>query len=354
LIFYLTTKDFTNPMRSFLYTWGKNLSKRITILTYQQAFRKRRFPAGTYIFSDIERLTPIESEKAAQIHQVLHSRWGSRILMLNHPTRSMRRFELLRTLNRVGINIHNAYRLIEGGLPEKYPVFLRGADDHKGASSGLIDSRDKLEREIEAFIRSGKSREDKIIVEFNDTADETGLYRKYSAFFIDGTIIPRHICFSWDWQVKLPDVSSREAIREEVRFIHSNSHAEQLAKIFDAARIHYGRIDYGLRDGRIQVWEINTNPRLASFVSSENPERHDAQVLFTRLLRQAFERIDRRSEAIDGFVENPLFKLMVKQSIVRGAKTIGERIIYSLPLADHHKVAMRSVFVGMKSRFLSR
>jgi hypothetical protein len=31
-------------------------------------------------------------------------------------------------------------------------------------------------------------------------------------------------------------------------------------RIFDRAGITYGRIDYGLLSGRIQVWEINTNP----------------------------------------------------------------------------------------------
>ena len=35
---------------------------------------------------------------------------GSSPILLNHPTRSMKRYELLRALHDVGINSHNAYR----------------------------------------------------------------------------------------------------------------------------------------------------------------------------------------------------------------------------------------------------
>jgi hypothetical protein len=32
--------------------------------------------------------------------------------------------------------------------------------------------------------------------------------------------------------------------------------------MFDLARIEYGRIDYGMLNGRPQLWEINTNPTI--------------------------------------------------------------------------------------------
>ena len=43
----------------------------------------------------------------------------------------------------------------------------------------------------------------------------------------------------------------------------SAAKGKQLREIFDLAQIEYGRIDYGMLDGKVQCWEINTNPGLA-------------------------------------------------------------------------------------------
>jgi hypothetical protein len=45
--------------------------------------------------------------------------------------------------------------------------------------------------------------------------------------------------------------------------LQSNPYAEHLKKVFDAAGIEYGRADFGMYRGRIQVYEINTNPHVA-------------------------------------------------------------------------------------------
>ena len=49
--------------------------------------------------------------------------------------------------------------------------------------------------------------------------------------------------------------------REEIEYLQSNPHAKWLRESLASAKISYGRIDYGLRDSKPQVWEINTNPR---------------------------------------------------------------------------------------------
>ena len=115
LIYYLVTKPFSNTIRSFLATWGKALKPRVRVIHYRKAFRQRQFSPGTYIFSDIERLSVRETEYAASIHHALTARWGNRFTILNHPTRSMKRYELLRALYHAGINSHNAFRLPKDG-----------------------------------------------------------------------------------------------------------------------------------------------------------------------------------------------------------------------------------------------
>ncbi len=123
MVYYLVTKAFSNTIRSFLATWGKSLKSRVRVICYHKAFRQKHIPAGAYIFSDLERLSVYETELAASIYNAITDRWRSSKILLNHPTRSMKRYELLLALHDVGINSHNAYRLTEGRLPAKYPVF---------------------------------------------------------------------------------------------------------------------------------------------------------------------------------------------------------------------------------------
>ncbi|MGR9089760.1 MAG: hypothetical protein ACU85U_04170 [Gammaproteobacteria bacterium] len=43
--------------------------------------------------------------------------------------------------------------------------------------------------------------------------------------------------------------------------------------LFSIANIDYGRIDYSLRAGRIQVFETNTNPVIMHAGAGSNPQR---------------------------------------------------------------------------------
>jgi hypothetical protein len=52
--------------------------------------------------------------------------------------------------------------------------------------------------------------------------------------------------------------------RRGAEYLQAHPHEAELRKIFDLANIEYGRIDYSLLNGKIQVWEINTNPNITS------------------------------------------------------------------------------------------
>jgi hypothetical protein len=337
-------------MRSFLATWGKRLRKKIRVIDYRSAFQQRGYYPGIYVFSDVERLTPREAEWAAAIHNALVARWGENVPILNHPTRSMKRYELLRTLYQSGINSHNVYRVTEGRLPRRYPVFIRSADDHEGAGTALLHSESQLRAAIEAMNVSGVSRDDKIIVEFCDTADPQGIYRKYSAFNVGGTIIPRHICFSRNWQIKQPDLSPPELIGEELDFAVNSPHAEDLNRIFRIAGIRYGRIDYAFQEGRLRVWEINTNPMVAGFISAENPDRHKAHNLFVERLSHAFDQLDEACPALAGTAGNPIRKQILVDGIMRHARYYCDSIIFMLPFSSQRRGILRMKLAGLKNR----
>ncbi len=305
MIYYLVNREYSNTMTSFLSSWGRNLKSIIEVIPYEKIFTRRFLLPGTYIFADIERLNPADAELAAIIWDALRSRWGEEIIILNHPTRSMRRFELLRNLYETGINFHNVYMLTNGEMPERYPVFLRNSNDHGGATSSLLYSLKELKDIIARMDDQGKSREDKLIVEFCNTSDADGLFKKKSSFFINGRIIHRHIFCGKNWQLKKPEIINLPMIKDELAFIESHEHEMALKEIFNLARIDYGRIDYGIKDGKVQVWEINTNPGVAGLVrSSVQDRREEVHRAFVVQVEEAFTHIENIT-GIVGRIENP-------------------------------------------------
>jgi hypothetical protein len=100
-----------------------------------------------------------------------------------------------------------------------------------------------------------------LVVEYCDTADESGVFRKYSSFMVGGTVVPCHIDCSKGWIVKDTDIVNDAVMAQEREYLATNPHRAWLEETFAIANVDYGRIDYSLdRDGRPQVWEINTNP----------------------------------------------------------------------------------------------
>jgi hypothetical protein len=296
MIFYLASHDHRYTMDSFIRSWGKALEDRVGILSYnyllQSMFGGRFFVTpGTYIFSDIERIKPKTAQILAEMWKGISNMMGDGRL-LNHPVRSMKRYELLRTLWEGGTNRFNVYQLDDDVVPERFPVFVRGENDHMGNVTALISTPEDF---FEAKERLGAERDglkDKLIVEFLDTS-HGGIFRKYSAFAVGNEIIPRHIFFSRNWMVKTHDMVDEGAVAEEREYVLTNPHETRLRELFRIARIDYGRIDYSLLEDEIQVWEINTNPMLASSISAVVPERKEVHEIFSERIVAALKAVDR-------------------------------------------------------------
>ena len=267
---------------------GLGLRKRRLLGTTRSA-RPR-----TIVFADIERLGWDERRRAAALWSRLESASGVARL-LNHPTRVLCRYELLRALRDRGWNDFGAYRVSEQRMPERYPVFLRGEDDHAGATSPLLESEAELRAELERRRAKGELRESTLIVEFCDTSDEEGMFRKYGAFRVGRHILPRHIFISRGWMLKSTrdsdGVPREEMARLESDYIERNPHAAELMARFELAGIEYGRIDYGLKDGRVQVWEIHTNPTLILPAHFDDPIRGPLHEAFMRRLDAALAEL---------------------------------------------------------------
>ncbi|MEX0808793.1 MAG: hypothetical protein WD044_08690 [Dongiaceae bacterium] len=270
MIVYVTTRMGRRAITESYPLLPRDLRDRIRYVTYVELERQHSLPLATYIFADIERLLPPTTERAAAIWERLAAS-GEPVRLLNHPTRSLTRTRLLPTLFRDGINDFTVHPADAPPPPSiRYPVFLRGAEDHNGARSELIHDGAMLESELLRVEASGLRRRHCLIVEFCDTADAQGIYRKYDAYIAGDRILPTDIYMSSRWMLKWNNsrqfdgapMSPAAMLGEEIAFPRDFAHADQLRAIARRAAIDYGRIDFSWLGDRIQIWEINTNPDL--------------------------------------------------------------------------------------------
>ena len=259
MLYYVVKRG--NDSMAYVTSWGTMPESRMRFLYYDEFPQRRELPAGTYIFSDLERLTHIELKVAVETWRQL-SRVRPRVRLLNDPARVPGRYELLRMLHERGENQYRVARLEELPRSLRYPVFLKYANEHGHALPDLLASRAELKRAVRYLKWRGYRPQDLFVAEFCDTSDASGVFRKYSAFVIGDRILPRHLFFSRQWIVKKPDLVDPGFGLEQKRYLEENPHESWLRHIFSSSGIHFGRIDYSFRGQVPQVWEINTNPTI--------------------------------------------------------------------------------------------
>jgi len=279
MIYYLISPEGSDTMNPYTESWGPAPGSRMQVLRYDQLREMKLLRPGRYIFSDLERLSPSELKFAQDVWETL-AKAGPRFRLMNNPSRVLCRYELLTRLFKEGKNRFQAVRATEPLHSLRYPVFVRVENDHNGNLTPLIYNRGDLAWPLKSLRLRGYRPRDLLVVEFCDTSDSSGLFRKYSAFRVGEEILPRHLLFSLNWNLKRPDLVDPPLAKEQERYLLENPHRSWLREVFDLAGIEYGRIDYSILGNDPQVWEINTNPmvrkltpRLTSaFEAIEGPE----------------------------------------------------------------------------------
>jgi hypothetical protein len=286
VISFFVSQAGAHTIRDYLTSRGETIAHELNVVSYEELSKLRHVPPGVTIFSALDHLTSLQSTVVARIRDQLAA---SQQRVLNHPQRSLGRYDLLQTLHRSGRNSFAAFRASEAGRVDRFPVFIRNEHLHNGSLTPLLYSRSEVQQALRSLMARGRPIHALLIVEFCDTSRGTGLFPKYSAFKIGDAVLPRYFQVSTDWMVKAEgSVVNKETIAEERNYLESNPHESWLREIFALARIDYGRIDYGLLDGVPQVWEINTNPTLARPPrSAPRPEREQYRALLDQS-RQIF------------------------------------------------------------------
>ncbi len=296
MIYYLVARRHAHTMHDFLSGWGKPLAGRIRMLFYEDLFSgsKVRLPPATYIFTslgtDMGGRNPPSPMRmlCGDLHRNLVQVCG-RGRVLNDPLNFLSRFELLHALEQRGINRFAAYRVDGAETPRRYPVFLRREFGTLWQAPTLLGRRD----EYEAAVRSTGGKDGLMAIEYHDTAEGTGIFRKYGSFIVGDCIVPRHLFFSRNWWVKHADLYEPGMARMEMAYVESGDpHAALLLEVARMANFSYGRIDYTLEDGRPQIWEINITPALLSDAAADDPARRAVHERFLERFARALDAID--------------------------------------------------------------
>jgi len=323
MIHFVVPAAHAAMMREYLELWGQDVADTLRIVPIESLVAESRVAPGTYVLAALDQLSSPLASFARAFHDSLAGR--SDVRFLNHPTATLQRFALLETLHAAGRNTFRAIRITGDVRALQYPVFIRNADTHDGAISPLLQTPADLEAAIGRALVQGHPARSLMVVEFCDTADTDGYYRKYSAFVIGDHIVPRSLSYSRSWMLKFQgsEFSPRMA-QEEQDYVLSNPHEHALREIFALAHVDYGRIDYACRDGRIQTWEINLNPTIGRGTRPSNgrqsPEvraiRQPTKEHFYRRFREAWHDADLPSG------EAPTIPLSIDPSLTRAALAV--------------------------------
>ena len=261
MIFYVTHRKHAYTHAVVLLYHRTDLQASFRLVRYEDAGLLRGVDAGVVIWSDMDRLTADEIERAASLSADLARETS--LTQLNHPSASLQRFDLLRMLHDDGSNAFRVFRPQQLSDTIRYPVFIR---DEVGAlyeEPPLLHDRPALDKALAELDGSRLVRP--MVVEMIGTAGPDGYFRKFAAFRVGTTIYAQHCAMSKSWFVKNSAEGLLPAHFDEIRaYIAANPHAGQVMQVFEKARMHYGRVDYALADGKLLVFEINSNPTVLS------------------------------------------------------------------------------------------
>lgn len=265
-------------MRSFISSWDRSLFDTVTITPYEDIDPREPVPAGLHLFTDFERLLAPERAVVRRLHDRLLQHPES-YSTLNSPAAWLPRLGLNQALSDAGLNDYRAFRLTKLPGDLRFPAFVRWANDHGGSLGDPVTSRAEIAEQVRSQVsrRRRLMRRHLLVVEQLDVRSPDGLFRKYSAQKISDQLIPRHLFFGQHWVTKFSDVVTAPMVDEEQDFLETFPHRDALDEVFRLAGLEYGRIDYGFHNGRLQVWEINTNPVVAKHKKRLEPERLPGQ-----------------------------------------------------------------------------
>jgi hypothetical protein len=288
MIYFLLTRGHAYTVKTVRRA---KAAPEVRWMFYDDLFRRSRLPQATYIFTDLDRLSYWDLELAGHVYLQLKA---AGVKVLNNPARVKKRYALLRCLHDAGINDFAIHRADD--LPDilRFPVFLRKAAGHGKPLSDLLQSPTEVRQKIDESVAAGIPVENQVVIEYAGEPVRENLFRKLAVFRIGDVTTPAPCVHETRWLVKSGElgIAGEELYRDDLDIVRTNRFGEELRQSFALAEIEYGRADFGFRRGRIQVFEINTNPDIKEIGPHPSPLREECMRLAAVKYFEALHTID--------------------------------------------------------------
>ena len=248
------------------------------VMSYDALFRSFSLRGAVYIFTDLDRLNFWDLELAARHYRNIRKAGAP---ALNDPARFKPRFDLLNDLFESGVNSFRVWRPRSSHLVDRFPVFLRTERAHRGPLGDLLHTPEELATALAAADAAGFPYTDLMIVEYRAAPLRDGLYRKLAIQRIGERMVQWPSVHEGGWKAKSGTlgVAGQELYDEEFHSIRDGAYAQSARPAFDVAEIEYGRADFTTVDGRLEIYEINTNPTIGRVRKHPFPVRVESSRL---------------------------------------------------------------------------
>ncbi len=293
MIVFVSTEQHRYTNRDLV----KEAGSGVTLASYDELFSFEYLPRAAYVFTDLDRLSTEKLEHASKSFRMLRR---NGLPVYNDPARFLGRYGVLRRLHHEGINTFNAYRVDSLEKPVRWPVFLRADGDHKRPVSDLLHSQAELDDAIARVVEDGAPISTLLIIEYAAEEVRPGLFRKLSVFRIGDVMVAFTCVHDTQWLVKYgkPNIATPELYEDEYRMVRDNPYGEEMRRVFEMTGLEYGRVDFGIVNGRAQVYEVNSNPDVKLNPKSFGNELRDrSNALFKDNYLAAVASLDRELKA---------------------------------------------------------
>jgi tetratricopeptide (TPR) repeat protein len=183
---------------------------------------------------------------------------------------------------------------LQAAFPFSSPVLARPVGTHGGDDFEKIADPEAL-----AAFLSQRPDHDHYLIEYIDYCSADGYFRKYRLIFVDGQILPYHLCIGSDWKLHHinTDMANQPWMQQEEEAFLNNptsvlhpSHYQALQAIQHRVGLEYFGIDCGLDvSGNLVVFEVNASmlvhDRNEGF-AYKTPAVHRIKLAFDAMLRK--------------------------------------------------------------------
>jgi len=273
MIYFFTTASHQSTLDGIVKSPYRKAA--VKVRSYSWLFRQSTIRAAACVFTDFDRLHHHELAMAGNLFQQL--RMGG-IRVLNDPARSCQREELLYRLHKAGLNRFRAYPAALDPVPSRFPVFLKCTSHHKQDFQDLIADQTTLNRRLEELRDAGFPLQYMLVIEFINREHRENIYRRSTVYRIGDRMIAANPVTEANPFVKYGDIrlATEDDLAASVKEMTENPYAPHMHRVFEIARIDYGRVDFGFDNDRPAVYEINTNPSIGLRVEGATGAYADA------------------------------------------------------------------------------